>query len=232
MKVAIMQPYFLPYLGYLQLIKSVDRFVIYDTIKYTKKGWINRNRYLTNNEPTIFSIPIKKDSDYLNINQRILSDNYLDYNKKTLRKIEQSYKKAPNFNEIFPMISDIFLFDKTNNLFDFIFNSIEVLVNYLEIKTPLIKSSEIDGDDTILKAKVRVVNICNQLSADEYINPKGGTDLYSKEVFQKYGLNLNFHKINEIEYQQFSNPYVPYLSILDTMMFTDAHSLLNEYKLV
>tara|TARA_B110000977_G_scaffold88974_1_gene118256 strand:- start:1622 stop:2320 length:699 start_codon:yes stop_codon:yes gene_type:complete len=232
MKVAIMQPYFLPYLGYLQLIKSVDRFVIYDTIKYTKKGWINRNRYLTNNEPTIFSIPIKKDSDYLNINQRILSDNYLDYNKKTLRKIEQSYKKAPNFNEIFPMISDIFLFDKTNNLFDFIFNSIEVLVNYLEIKTPLIKSSEIDGDDTILKAKVRVVNICNQLSADEYINPIGGTDLYSKEVFQKYGLNLNFHKINEIEYQQFSNPYVPYLSILDTMMFTDAHSLLNEYKLV
>jgi len=227
-----MQPYFLPYLGYLQLIKSVDRFVIYDTIKYTKKGWINRNRYLTNNEPTIFSIPIKKDSDYLNINQRILSDNYLDYNKKTLRKIEQSYKKAPNFNEIFPMISDIFLFDKTNNLFDFIFNSIEVLVNYLEIKTPLIKSSEIDGDDTILKAKVRVVNICNQLSADEYINPIGGTDLYSKEVFQKYGLNLNFHKINEIEYQQFSNPYVPYLSILDTMMFTDAHSLLNEYKLV
>jgi len=232
MKVAIMQPYFLPYLGYLQLIKSVDRFVIYDTIKYTKKGWINRNRYLTNNEPTIFSIPIKKDSDYLNINQRILSDNYLDYNKKTLRKIEQSYKKAPNFNEIFPMISDIFLFDKTNNLFDFIFNSIEVLVNYLEIKTPLIKSSEIDGDDTVLKAKVRVVNICNQLSADEYINPIGGTDLYSKEVFQKYGLNLNFHKINEIEYQQFSNPYVPYLSILDTMMFTDAHSLLNEYKLV
>ena len=227
-----MQPYFLPYLGYLQLIKSVDRFVIYDTIKYTKKGWINRNRYLTNNEPTIFSIPIKKDSDYLNINQRILSDNYLDYNKKTLRKIEQSYKKAPNFNEIFPMISDIFLFDKTNNLFDFIFNSIEVLVNYLEIKTPLIKSSEIDGDDTVLKAKVRVVNICNQLSADEYINPIGGTDLYSKEVFQKYGLNLNFHKINEIEYQQFSNPYVPYLSILDTMMFTDAHSLLNEYKLV
>ena len=180
-----MQPYFLPYLGYLQLIKSVDRFVIYDTIKYTKKGWINRNRYLTNNEPTIFSIQIKKDSYYFNINQRILSDNYLDYNKKTLRKIEQSYKKAPNFNEIFPMISDIFLFDKTNNLFDFIFNSIEVLVNYLEIKTPLIKSSEIDGDDTILKAKVRVVNICNQLSADEYINPIGGTDLYSKEVFQK-----------------------------------------------
>ena len=88
MKVAIMQPYFLPYLGYLQLIKSVDIFVVYDTIQYTKKGWINRNRYLSNNNPSMFSIPIKKDSDYLDINQRVLSDNYLDYNKKTLRKLK------------------------------------------------------------------------------------------------------------------------------------------------
>ena len=202
MKVAIMQPYFLPYLGYLQLIKSVDIFVVYDTIQYTKKGWINRNRY------------------------------YLDYNKKTLRKLEQSYKNAPNFAEVFPLISKMFLFDESDNLFDFIFNSLELLTDYLEIETPLIKSSEVVGDDTTLKSTNRVVNICKQLSANEYINPIGGVELYDKEDFLKDGLTLNFHKINKIEYNQNSNTHIPYLSILDTIMFTNAKSLLDEYKLI
>lgn len=232
MKIGIMQPYFLPYLGYLQLIKSVDTFVVYDTIQYTKKGWINRNRYLSNNQPAIFSIPIKKDSDYLNINQRYLADGYLDYNKKTLRKLEQSYKKSPNFNEVFPLISDMFLFDKSDNLFDFIFNSIELLVNYLEIDTHIIKSSEVAGDDTNLKSTERVINLCKQLSASEYINPIGGVELYDKSYFKNNGLELNFHKINKVEYTQFSDTHIPYLSILDVLMFTDAKSLLNEYTLV
>jgi hypothetical protein len=232
MKVGIMQPYFLPYLGYFQLIKSVDKFVVYDTIQYTKKGWINRNRYLSNNQPSIFSVSIKKDSNFLDVNKRLLSDDYLNHNKKTLKKLEQAYKKAPNFNEVFPLILDIFLFDKNNNLFDFIFNSLELLTNYLEVKTPLIKSSEVIGDDTNLKSKNRVVNLCRQLSADVYINPIGGVEQYDKEDFKKEGLILNFHKINKIEYDQFSDTHEPYLSILDVMMFTDAKKLLDEYQLL
>ena len=232
MKVGIMQPYFLPYLGYLQLIKSVDKFVVYDTIQYTKKGWINRNRYLLNNQPASFTIPIKKDSNYLYVNQRYLADDYLNYNKKTLRKLEQSYKKAPNFDKVFSLISDMFLFDKSNNLFDFIFHSLQLLTNNLEIETPFIKSSEIFGDDATLKSKNRVINLCKQLSADECINPIGGAELYDKQDFKKEGLILNFHKINRIEYAQFSHTHVPYLSVLDAMMFTDAKSLLNEYQLL
>jgi len=63
-KVAIMQPYFLPYIGYWQLINAVDKFVVYDNIEYTKKGWINRNRFLQNGKDELFTIPLKKDSDY------------------------------------------------------------------------------------------------------------------------------------------------------------------------
>ena len=69
MKTAIMQPYFMPYIGYFQLINAVDKFVIYDNIKYTKKGWINRNRILVNGKDQYISLPLKKDSDYLNINE-------------------------------------------------------------------------------------------------------------------------------------------------------------------
>jgi len=73
MKIGIMQPYFLPYIGYFQLIKSVDVFVIYDNIKYTKKGWINRNRMLQNGKDVIFSLPLKNDSDYLDVCERELA---------------------------------------------------------------------------------------------------------------------------------------------------------------
>ena len=60
-----MQPYLFPYIGYFQLIHSSDEFIIYDNIEYTKKGWINRNRILFNGSPQIFTIPLKKDSDFL-----------------------------------------------------------------------------------------------------------------------------------------------------------------------
>ena len=108
MKIAIMQPYFLPYIGYYQLINAVDTFIVYDNIKYTKKGWINRNRFLFNGRDETFTIPLKNDSDYLDIYQRSLSKDYLIYNRKTLRKIEQSYRKAPNFDTVFPIIEEIF----------------------------------------------------------------------------------------------------------------------------
>ena len=82
-----MQPYFFPYIGYFQLINSVDEFVIYDNIQYSKKGWINRNRILVNQKDEYISIPLKKDSDYLNVNQRFLADTWLVERKKILNKI-------------------------------------------------------------------------------------------------------------------------------------------------
>ena len=232
MKVGIMQPYFLPYLGYIQLIKLVDKFIVFDTIKYTKKGWINRNRYLSNNQPSIFSIPLKKDSDHLYVNQRFLADNYIDYNIKTLKKLEKAYKKSPNFDKVFPLVTNIFLFEKSNNLFDFIFNSLKVLQNHLEIKTPIIKSSEVIGDDITLKSRNRVVNLCKKLSANEYINPIGGFELYNKEDFKKDGIILKFHKIKKIKYKQFSDTHTPNLSIIDVLMFADIKPLLDEYILI
>ena len=67
MRLAIMQPYFFPYIGYFQLIAAVDQFIVYDNIKYTKKGWINRNRMLQNGKDVMFSLPLKSDSDFLDV---------------------------------------------------------------------------------------------------------------------------------------------------------------------
>ena len=87
MKVAIMQPYFCAYIGYFQLISSVDIFVIYDNIEYTKNGWYNRNRILMNNQAKIFTIPIKADSDTLFVNSRSLAANSSKEIKKILSQI-------------------------------------------------------------------------------------------------------------------------------------------------
>lgn len=217
-KAAIMQPYFLPYIGYWQLINSVDKFVIYDDIEFTKKGWINRNRILQNCKAKTFSIPLKKDSDYLNINKRFLSGNAEKELKKTQRIIKESYRKAPFADE------GIYLFDKCLNnlnevnLFDFIHKSILETTEVLEIKTPIYKSSDFDIDPS-LKAEKRVIETCKRLSADAYLNPIGGVDLYNRDDFKNEGLELSFQKVKDYKYEQGCNEFIPHLSIIDVIMF-------------
>ena len=148
MKVAIMQPYFLPYIGYFQLINAVDVFVIYDNIEFTKKGWINRNRILMNGKDDFFTVPLKKDSDFLDVNQRVLAETFTKDKAKIIGKITELYQKAPHFNEVFPLIEAVF---NTNqkNLFDFIFHSVKVIMQYLEIKTEIVVSSSININHSI-----------------------------------------------------------------------------------
>lgn len=210
-----MQPYILPYIGYFQLINYADLFVVYDNIEFTKKGWINRNRIIGNGKEEYLSLPIKKDSDFLHINKRVISE---DFDKiKLLRKIKESYKKAPYFFTVFSLLEDI-INNKETNLFKFIFNSLEQLCEYLEIKTKFIKSSDLIIDHS-LKSQDKVIAICTHLNASEYINPIGGVELYSKEVFEKNNILLKFLKASAIEYKQFSNEFIPWLSIIDVMMF-------------
>ena len=124
-------------MGYFQLIYAVDKFIVYDNIQYTKKGWINRNYFLKNSEKVLFSIPLKKDSDFLNVVDRKISD---DFNKeKLLNQLREAYKNAPFFNLTFPIICDIFRYEQ-DNLFDFIFYSIKKICEVLNIKTELVVS--------------------------------------------------------------------------------------------
>lgn len=235
MKLAIMQPYFLPYIGYFQLMNAVDKFVVYDNIQYTKKGWINRNRYLANRKENYFTIPLKKTSGYLDIIERELVSDSQKLNKKQLRKFENAYRKAPYFNEVMPFVSECFLYEN-DNLFKFLLNSLQKTKNFIGIDTEIIISSQIEKDETILKGAERVKNICKLLSADEYYNPIGGIELYNKKEFEKNGFRLNFLKTNSFKYDQFANDFVPFLSILDVLMFNSISTIKNilskEYELL
>lgn len=216
-KVAIMQPYFLPYIGYWQLIKAVDVFVVYDDIQFTKKGWINRNRYLINGSDNMFSLPLKKASDYLNVIDRELSDTASGDLAKQLRKIESAYKKAPYCSEVFPLIKDCFNFDE-KNLFKYIHHSILTVCRALEISTDIIVSSSL-GLSKECKGQERVIETCKKLQATDYINPIGGKTLYDTAIFSDNGIQLHFQNVEPYIYTQFGDEFVPHLSIIDVMMF-------------
>ncbi|HEU4965994.1 MAG TPA: WbqC family protein [Candidatus Saccharimonadales bacterium] len=233
MKLAVMQPYFLPYIGYWQLISSVDTFVVYDNIQYTKKGWFNRNRILENGHDRLFTIPIKKDSDYLDVHKRFLSAGAHRENERTLRIIQANYKKAPHFTDAYPLIEQCFLCPN-ENLFDYIYNSIRTICNYLDITTPIVVSSTVPIDHT-LKAEQKVLAICKAMNADVYINAIGGMELYNKQEFASQGVALQFIKSRPVEYAQFGNPFVPWLSIIDIVMFNSkdaVRGMLGEYDLL
>jgi hypothetical protein len=223
MKLAIMQPYFFPYIGYFQLINSVDEFVIYDNIQFTKKGWINRNRILVNQKDDYISLPLKKDSDYLNVNQRFLSDTWSVDRKKMLNKIVGSYRKAPQFEPAYALLEKCLMIEETN-LFDFIHHSLIETLQYLSISSKITVSSTIEIDHQ-LKSEEKVLAICKAQNATTYINPSGGIELYSKERFERNGIKLQFQQSNPINYVQYKNEFVPWLSIIDIIMFNDKLSV-------
>lgn len=223
-----MQPYFLPYIGYFQLINVVDQFIIYDTIEYTKKGWINRNRFLNNGKADYFSLPLKKDSDFLFINDRFLSDNWEIDKNKIKNKIKNSYLKAPFYKETFHLFEKCLEYED-KNLFNFILNAVNEICKHLEIKTRIIKYSELSIDN-MLKSKDKVLAICKKIDTKTYINPIGGVDLYNKEEFLKNNIELMFLKSNQITYTQFKNEFEPYLSIIDVLMFNEKEKVINLVK--
>lgn len=228
MKLAIMQPYFFPYIGYFQLINAVDVFVLYDNIQYTKKGWINRNRILNNGSDMVISLPIKKDSDYLNICDRELSEVFIENKNKKhkmLNQIRGLYSGAPFFKQTFQLIEKIIWYDD-KNLFGFIYNSIMNTLEHLNITTKIKISSDIDINHN-LKSQSKVIAICKNLKASTYINAIGGTGLYNKNIFLEENIDLKFIKSKLFEYKQFKDNFCPWLSIIDVMMFNSVDKINN-----
>lgn len=216
-RVVIMQPYLFPYIGYFQLMKIADEFVVYDNIEYTKKGWFNRNRILVNGKDSFITFPLRKGSDFLHVKDRFLSDTWPEERIKLLNRIKEAYRKAPYFSDTFSIIEEIILFD-VQNLFTFTLNSLNKLKDYLNLTCTLVVSSSIPIDHS-LKSEDKVIAICKERGANDYINPSGGIDLYKKDRFSNEGISLSFLFPSEIKYNQFNNEFVPWLSIIDLLMF-------------
>jgi hypothetical protein len=226
MKLAIMQPYFLPYTGYFQLIHATKKFVIHDDIQYTKKGWINRNRFLIHDQVNNFSINLNKSSHKTDIVNKVISPVFK--RKKLTSKLYSAYRLAPQFRSVFPLVEEIIFFED-NLLVNYVENSIKTICLFLDINVDFTRTSQIDFNNN-LTGKDRVVEICNAMRAETYINLPGGIELYDKSTFNKANINLRFINPEVYEYKQFHNSFVPNLSIIDAMMFNKRKSLIQFCK--
>ena len=228
MTLGIMQPYFMPYISYFQLIKAVDKYIIFDDVNYINQGWINRNNLLINGERKMFSITLKKASSSRLIKDIEIGDDF----RKIIKTLETNYKKAPYFNETMNLlIKSINYPDKRLGVF--LTNCIKEVLSYLQVNTEILISSEIKKDNSF-KGQDRVINMCQQLNADTYINAIGGINLYDKNLFKEKGIDLFFLKSHNIVYQQYKNEFIPSLSLIDTLMFNAAHDvngMLDKYTL-
>ena len=226
-----MQPYFLPYIGYWQLLAAVDRFVVYDNIQYTKKGWINRNRFLRNGADAFFTVPLKKGSDSLNVADRRVADDFDP--AALLNPLASAYRKAPFFTTAFPLVEAI-VTAAPRNLFEYLLHSLVTTAAFLEIPTPVVVSSAVAIDHD-LKAERKVLALCQALGATRYLNAIGGRELYSVTAFADQGIDLKFIQSRPISYRQYDDAFVPGLSIVDVLMFNSkdaVRAMLGAYDLV
>ena len=234
MRIAIMQPYFFPYLGYWQVMNAADRYVVYDDVNFIKGGRVNRNAILMNGQAHNINIPLIGASPNKKINEITVNPDPIQ-REKLIRSIEQSYARAPYFGNVMPLLREA-IGNNEESLGNYLYATFQAVGEYLGITTELILSSKMEKDSS-LKGKDKVLHICGLLGATEYYNSISGVPLYEpyRSQFEKAGIELKFPKLRPVVYKQFRNEFVPNLSIIDVMMFNsqeECKQLLREYDIV
>lgn len=233
LRVAIMQPYVFPYLGYYQLVHAADHFVCFDDVNFIKKGWINRNRILLNGEPFTFTIPVQDMSQNRSIKDHLIS---LDttWQPKLLANLKHAYAKAPMFSDVFPALEDMFM-NTRGSIADLALASIRYVAARAALPVTIHRASEVSLPYD-LKAQERILALCRHHQAKRYINPANGAALYDSQRFATQGIELRFLRMDaDLSYPQIGVvEHVPALSAIDALMQCAPHelrALLGRYRL-
>ena len=229
---AIMQPYFFPYLGYWQLIKAVDKFVLYDDVNYIKSGWVNRNRILINSKPKYITVPLQQLSSSKMISEMELEP-LSNWREKLLKTIFLVYGRAPHFSTVFPVIESLVKYE-TSSLSAYLIYQIKALSKLLEINTQITISSATYKNNA-LSGQARVLDICKRECALTYVNAPGGRQLYDPDLFGQHHIIVRFLSMRTVSYAQRAKEFTPNLSIIDVLMengFSQVAGYLNEFDLL
>lgn len=239
MKLGVMQPYFLPYIGYWQLIKEVDTFVLFDDIQYMRRAWVNRNRILKHGGGWQYiTIPVRKHQRNELI-KNIYANSEYDWKNQMLRQLEHYCFMSKHYtlfySETLEMLNNVFAKIKSENITKINEVIIREVCGYLDINTEILVSSEHNFNySDVHDAGEWALRIAEQLHADEYLNPVGGKNLFDGEKFKASGMCLKYFQSNEIIYEQ-GQDFEPWLSIVDVLMFNGrmgTQSLLEKYSIV
>ena len=236
MKIAIMQPYFLPYIGYFSLIKHTDRFILLDEVQFIRHGWIERNRVLKENDGWLYiKVPLKKHNRDSLIKEVLIDSTRINWQQKISAQIKHYKKYAPYYSQVLRLLRRIFSV-KYSRIAELNKQALEIICDYLNIHSEIEIFSEMKINIEKPKAPDEwALNICKAIgNVKEYWNPPGGQHFFDRKKYQKQNINLKFHKLNFIEYDQRRQPFIPLLSVIDTMMFNsveEVNTMLDNYEL-
>lgn len=234
MRLAIMQPYFFPYIGYFQLVNAVNRFILFDDVQYIRHGWVNRNRVLKPGEGWQYIIaPLQKHKQTELIKNVKLQEGD-EWKKKILRQLEHYKKKAKYFNEAMQLLSCCFDSDETS-ITKFNAHCLKIICDHLQIPFKEEISSEMNFNySNVTDAGEWALRISEQLNATEYINPAGGKELFDKNKFLNANIKLAFLYPSLEEYDQRRNDFDEGLSIIDVLMFNgikETKKMINKFEI-
>ncbi|MEG0759973.1 WbqC family protein [Chryseobacterium sp.] len=237
MKVAIMQPYFMPYLGYMSLIKHTDQFILFDVVQFIRHGWIERNRILKQNEGWLYmQVPLIKNGRDILIKDCLI-DNSKNWKSKILSQLDIYKKKAPYYYKTVNIVNDIFSHEYSD-VVTLNKTALEKISEYLGFYKPLQVFSEMNlSIDEPNAADEWALNICKKLEGgvSNYINPIGGLDFFDRKKYEKEGITIEFQKMKLSSYNQKRESFENGLSILDVMMFNspeEINVMLDQFELV
>jgi len=234
MPIAVMQPYIFPYLGYYQLVASVNRFVFFNDVNFIKKGWIHRNTIAVQQKPYRFTVPLQQVSQNKTIQDTQLHPvEYPRWRKKFLTTLNQAYKESPFFSEAYALVSNI-LSAEVDSIADLAANSVVTVSEYLGLNTQFAYSSNLPYDRNG-NGQDKILSICRLQQASAYVNPIGGKELYQPEAFRQNNVQLRFLQSADTTYSQSNLDFIPNLSIIDILMHcsvSQINELLIQYELI
>ena len=236
MTIGIMQPYFMPYIGYISLIKHTDRFILFDTVQFIRHGWIERNRMLKQNEGWQYiQVPLIKQDGRDTLIKDIKINNKEDWKRKILAQIQHYKKVAPYYRRVVALLEDIFAndFEDITTLNKV---SLECICKFLGFERNLEIFSQMHLDIEAANAPDEwALNICKAIAgATEYINPIGGLSFFDRNKYENAGIKISFQRMEITEYFQKRDVFESGLSILDVMMWNDVdeiNRMLDKYVL-
>ncbi len=220
-----MQPTYLPWLGYFDLIRSVDTFVIYDHVQFEKQSWQQRNRIRNKEGDMMLTMAVKHDKGLERSIKEVVIDHSRNFSGKHLNSIKHSYSRSKNFSVIFPEIESIYE-KKTELLMDLSLDLIRLGMKYLSISKDFLFSSELNVRGQKVEA---IIDVCKKINADKYLSPVG-SKVYIDEnnIFPANNIELSYQDFQHPVYKQINFPdFISHLSFIDYLFNVD----LEEVKL-
>ncbi len=230
MQIVILQPGYLPWLGFFDQLRRCDCFVIYDDVQYTKRDWRSRNRIKTKQGELFLTVPVINSGRY----KQLINEAEIDYSQnwvhKHLSTITSAYKNAPFFDQYYPALAET-LNVKPKYLLELDINIIKLCANWLSIKTPLVFSSTLNVSGSSTE---RLVSICQKLNATHYLTGDAAQAYLDLSLFEQAGISVEYHGYQHPYYQQLYPPFIPYMSVID-LIFNhgdDSFAILSGNKLI